>query len=289
MNRRRLLPAVAALCVALTACGVPDGGGGGERFVPAGEQARALVLPFDEHTLSPFEIRTLGHAEDLLVRDCMREHGMGWEVLPAPEEEGTDPPHRRRYGVIEARTAERHGYGVAAAAADEARVEEVREGRQSLPATEHRVAHGDETGPGCLEEAARDMAEGVPDMDHALLNSYIETAFESSLADPAVADALATWSACMADRGFDYGEPSEAADDARWRGRGGDPSDEEVGVATADVDCKEEVALVATWRDAEAAVQHGLIEEHPEDFALFAQVRQDRLERAREVMERAGA
>ncbi|GAB2500028.1 hypothetical protein [Nocardiopsis aegyptia] len=126
MNRRGLLPAAGALCAALalglTACGAGDDAGGdacGDGFLPAGEQARAPALPFEEHTLSPFEMRTLRYAEDLLVRDCMRAHGMDWEVLPAPDEDTTDPPHRRRYGVIEARMAERYGYGPVPRSADE--------------------------------------------------------------------------------------------------------------------------------------------------------------------------
>lgn len=47
--------------------------------------------------------------------------------------------------------------------------------------------------------------------------------------------------------------------------------------------------MVEIWRDAESAAQFGLIEEHPEDFALFAQVREDRLEGARAVIEQFGS
>lgn len=293
MNRRRFLPAAGALCavLALTACGAArdDGEGGGDGFLPAGDQARALALPFDEYTLSPFEIRTLLHAEDLLVRDCMKGNGMDWQVYPAPEEEGIDPPHRRRYGVIEAPVAETHGYGAPRMAADEGLVEELREDRRSLPATEHRVAHGDETGAGCVEGAQEDFMAGVPDMDHNLLNSYIQTGFEDSMDEPAVVEVFAAWSACMADRGFDYPTPVEAAADPRWESGGDGPSAAEVEAATADVACKGEASVVETWRDAEEAAQLGLIEEHPEDFALFAQVREDMLEEARTVMERLGS
>lgn len=284
-----LLPVAGALCVVLglAACGVQDGAGG-DHYLPAEQRVRSLALPFDEYTLSPFEMRTLDHAEDLLVRDCMRGHGMDWQVLPAPEEEGTDPAHRRRYGVIEMEVAEQYGYGAPPGAADEVLVEETREDRLTLLATEHRAAHGSEGETGCLEEAAGDITAGVPGIDYDLLNSYIHTSFEASQSAPPVVDAFSAWSACMADRGFDYPTPPEAWADERWTDGEGDPSTEETEVATADVACKEDASVVEVWREAEAAVQEGLIEEHPEDFALFAQVRQIRLETARTVLERFG-
>lgn len=286
---KRILAVAGALCfaVGLAACGVQDEADG-DRYLPAGENVRSLTLPFDAYTLSPFEMRTLDYAEDLLVRDCMRGRGMDWRVLPAPEEEGTDPAHRRRYGVIEAEVAERYGYGAPPGSADEVLVEETREDRLTLLATEHRAAYGSESGAGCLEEAGGDAMAGVPDMDHDLLNSYIHAGFEASRNAPAVADAFSDWSACMADRGFDYPTPSEASDDARWTGGEEGPSTEEAEVATADVACKEHASVVGVWRDAEAAEQEELIQEHPEDFALFAQVKEVRLETARTVLERLG-
>ncbi|MGW9557566.1 hypothetical protein ACWGSK_24000 [Nocardiopsis sp. NPDC055551] len=286
----RLLSVAGSLCVALglTACGVQEGGGG-ERYLPAEQRVRSLTLPFDEYTLSPFQMRTLDYAEDLLVRECMRGHGMDWQVLPVPEEEGTDPAHRRRYGVIETEVAQQYGYGAPPGAADEALVEETREDRLTLLATEHRAAHGGEGETGCLEEAAGDITAGVPDMDYDLLNSYIHASFETSQSAPPVVEVFSAWSACMADRGLDYPTPAEASADERWTQGEGDPSREEKEVATADVACKEDASVVEVWREAEAATQEGLIEEHPQDFALFAQVRDVQLQTARTVLERFGS
>ncbi|MGW9348950.1 hypothetical protein [Nocardiopsis flavescens] len=294
MNARHLPPVAGALCLALglAACGAAapnDAEGGGSGFLPAGAQVRELVLPFDVYTFSPFEMRTLRYAEDLLVRDCMRGRGMDWRVQPAPDEEGTDPPHRRRYGVAEPEVAARHGYGAPALSRDEALVEQVRQERRTLPATEHRAAHGDEGGAGCLEQGREGMAEGVPDRDEDLLNTYIRSGFEASAEDPAVVEAFAAWSACMADRGFDYREPDEAAEDPRWADREGEPSSVETEAATADVDCKETASVVRTWHRAETAVQEELVEEHTEDFALFARVKEKRMERAEAVISESGS
>lgn len=294
LNARHLPPVAGALCLALGlgACGAatPNDAGGGENgFLPAGAQVRELVLPFDAHTFSPFEMRTLRYAEDLLVRDCMRRRGMDWRVPPAPDEEGTDPPHRRRYGVAEPEIAARHGYGAPALSRDEAQVEQVRQERRTLPATEYRAAHGDEGGAGCLEQGREGMVEGVPDRDENLLNAYIRTGFEASAEDPAVVEAFAAWGACMADRGFDYREPDEAAEDSRWADREGAPSAVETEVATADVACKEAASVVRTWHRAETAAQEALIEEHAEDFALFARVKEERMERAEAVIAGSGS
>ncbi|MEU3020288.1 hypothetical protein ABZ635_23165 [Nocardiopsis sp. NPDC007018] len=290
MNGRRPAPAAGALCVALVlaACGVPDDGDGGDRYLPAEEPVRSLTLPFDAYTLSPFEMRTLDYAEDLLVRDCMRGNGMDWRIVPAPEEEGTDPPHRGRYGVVETRVAERFGYGATPGSADEGLVEEVRQDRLTLLATEHRAAYGAEDGAGCVEEAEAEVTEGVPDLDTDLLNSYIHAGFEASQAAPEVVGAFAAWSACMADRDLEYATPTEASADVRWNGERDGPTAEEAATAVADVACKEEASVVGTWRDAEARAQEELIEENPADFALFAQVRHARLETARTVLERLG-
>lgn len=168
-------------------------------------------------------------------------------------------------------------------------MEETREGRLTLLATEHRAAHGSEGETGCLEEAAGDITAGVPDMDYDLLNSYIHASFEASQRTPPVVEAFSAWSACMADRGLDYPTPTEASADERWTQGEGDPSTEEIEVATADVACKEDASVVEVWGEAEAATQEGLIEEHPEDFSLFAQVREVRLETARTVLERFGS
>ncbi|NKZ00868.1 hypothetical protein [Nocardiopsis alborubida] len=284
MNRRRLPGAAAALglVLGLAACGARGDDGNG--FLAEEEQARTLSLPFDEHTLSPFEMRTLRYAEDLLVRECMRENGMDWQVVPAPEEEGIDSAHRRRYGVIETGVAELYGYQAPPASEHEERVERVREERQSLPVTEYRAAHGDESRTGCLRQAQQEMSAEVPATDDSLLNSYISTGFDTSLRDPAVVDAFAAWSACMADRGFAYSTPTEASQDPRWQDNVA--SAEETAVASADVACKETASVVRVWHGAEAAAQNDLIEEHAGDFALFAQAKKVRMDRARALVER---
>ncbi|WP_116244745.1 hypothetical protein [Nocardiopsis sp. FIRDI 009] len=290
MSNPRSLLAAASLCVVLglTACGVRADEGAENPVLPSSERARSLVLPFDDHTLSPFEIQTIDYAEDLIIRDCMEERGMDWEVLPVPEEENTDPPHRRRYGVIEPEVAENYGYVAPIGSEDDRARAEVRESRGTLPRAEYQAAFGADGDGGCHGEARERVTDGVPDMDYNLLNSYIATGFDASQEEPEVIGAFAEWSTCMATRGFDYGTPLEAGDDARWAARESEPLPEEIEVATADVACKEEASVVEIWRSAEAEAQRGLIEEHPADFALFAQVREGLLERARAEIEALG-
>ncbi|MEV2277465.1 hypothetical protein AB0I72_17960 [Nocardiopsis sp. NPDC049922] len=290
MSNPRSLLTAGFLCVVLglTACGARGDDGAENPVIPASEQTRSLVLPFDDHTLSPFEMQMIDYAEDLVIRDCMRDHGMDWEILPVPEEEGTDPPHRRRYGVIEPEVAERYGYVAPVGSEDDRARAEVWESRETLPQEEYLRAFGDDDGGGCHGQARERVTDGVPDMDHNLLNSYIATGFDASREAPEVVDAFADWSTCMAARGFDYETPVDTGDDARWADREDEPLPEEIEVATADVACKDEASVVEIWWSAEAEAQRGLIEEHPADFALFAQVREGLLERARAEIEALG-
>jgi hypothetical protein len=71
---------------------------------------RRLVLPFDTYNFSPAEIMALEVADDLLVGDCMRAHGLAWQPLPVPADSESAPPHRRRYGIVESRIADAFGY-----------------------------------------------------------------------------------------------------------------------------------------------------------------------------------
>lgn len=284
---RPLVAGSLCLVLGLAACGVrADADGDGDPVPPASERARSLSLPFDEYTLSPAERRTLAYAQDLLMRECMREHGMDWEVLPLVDEEDADPPHRRRYGVIEHQVAAAYGYRAPIGSRERERAD-LRRDRATLPLTEHRAAYGDDGGGGCHARAREGVMEGVPDMDHALLNSYIAAGFDTSLADPAVVAAFADWSECMGERGFDHDTPLEAGEDARWAEEG-EPLPEEIEVATADVACKEEAEVVPIWRDAEAEAQRDLIGANPGDFALFARVREAQTDLARARIEELG-
>ncbi|UNO39400.1 hypothetical protein [Streptomyces sp. MST-110588] len=74
--------------------------------------ARSLVLPFDAYEQSLDEYYTVKAAEDLLVRQCMRERGFTWKLLHRTTADTTGLKNRRRYGVIEPDVARTLGYHV---------------------------------------------------------------------------------------------------------------------------------------------------------------------------------
>jgi hypothetical protein len=82
-----------------------------QKNVPqVGSEVRVLHVPLDEYKLSRLDLQTIEYAEDLLTRDCMRDAGMDWKMLPPPSNQDPDPLNRRRYGLIEPKIAALFGY-----------------------------------------------------------------------------------------------------------------------------------------------------------------------------------
>ncbi|MFE0155753.1 hypothetical protein ACFWY5_52065, partial [Nonomuraea sp. NPDC059007] len=150
-----------------------------------GVQARRLTLPFDAYNFSPAEVMTLDVAEDLLVRDCMKGRGLAWRALPGPAESESAPPHLRRYGVIEARTAGLFGYhpppdrpGVAARKAD------------ALARLAGATPYVREAARKCLGQARDHLGAGTPKADAAFFNKTIFATFDASQRDERVTRAF---------------------------------------------------------------------------------------------------
>ncbi|MEV0195701.1 hypothetical protein [Nonomuraea sp. NPDC050691] len=254
-----------------------------------GEEARGLTVPFDAYNFSPAEIMTIEAAEDLLIRDCMRDQGMAWEVLPQARQEDVEPPHRRRYGVIEPQMAQLFGYHVPAerpSVAERRARWDVRTAK--LSAQERRAAYGDDTagdGGGCARQARRTRLQGAPKVDSSLFNRLIEQTFEASQRDENVVRAFQSWSACMTAVGVRYANPLQAVTDERWM-RDDRPSSAEIRVATADVRCKEKTDLVAVWARAEKRLQDDAVRGHAEQFRVLKASKDQQLLTARRLLTR---
>ncbi|MEO3795598.1 hypothetical protein ABGB14_35780 [Nonomuraea sp. B10E15] len=244
-----------------------------------GAAGRRIVLPFDTYDLSPAEIMTLESAEELLVRDCMRQRGRAWELLPRTAEADISPPHRRRYGIIEPLDAERFGYHMppdGRTLADRKAKRAVR--RQSLSSEDLRAADR------CLEKAGDRLARGAPKVDAGLFNRLIFKTFDTSQREADVVHAFRAWSTCMATAGFRYTDPLTAISDERWATQR--PSPREIHAAKADVRCKTETALVSTWAAAENRVQHAAIRAHAKEFQALKASKDRQLEAASHAVAR---
>jgi hypothetical protein len=107
-----------------------------------------------------------------------------------------------------------------------------------------------------LQQASRELyAQG------GLSDPVPQIAFQASQwtqSDPLVRVVDAAWSRCMAQRGYHYASPQQAADRS-WPAK---PTPTETATATADVQCKQQVNLPNTWLTVEAAYQAALIREN---------------------------
>ncbi|MFD9115845.1 hypothetical protein [Streptomyces bottropensis] len=247
-------------------------------------EARELLLPFDAYKMSKADDYLVAAAEDVLMRDCLKAKGMDWTPRPPVKAAETDPPNRRRYGVIEDAVALRFGFHAPPDPVAEVRFTSARERRaESLSAGERRAAYGDDGTGGCWRQAHDRLLRGVPESDYDVLNRHAMRAFEESRRDPRVRAVFRRWSACMAKDGFRYADPPAVVNDPRWSASAA-PSAGEIETARADVRCKEETDVVAVWRAAETRIQRTKITADPTGFEALKATRQAHLAAARRAL-----
>jgi hypothetical protein len=210
----RLRGAVGVLLTAATAACSTAAATESQVPVP-GVEARELSIPFDRYNFSPSDISILEGAEEFLVRDCMRQRGMAWEVLPQSAAEDLEPLNRRRYGVVESEIARLFGYHAPPDRPTVARRAAARDSRaRSLSAKEQQAAYGEKGG--CLGQARAHLEQGTPQVDGGLFNRLISETFEQSQRDPEVVQVFQAWSTCMREQRWQYADPLAAVTDQRW-------------------------------------------------------------------------
>jgi hypothetical protein len=282
------LPVVVALSLALAGCAAESQPPPVPRVPEASAQARALHVPFDDYTLSTLDMQTIEYAEDLLIRDCMRDLGLAWEMLPPPAREDPNPLNRRRYGLIEPELATRYGYHLPPQAPELTARDAVWARRDGLPSAQKRAAYGADGQGGCTAKARGHLRADIANFnDQYRLNDFATEDFAASQKDPDVVRGYDSWRTCMAGAGFDYANPFAAFDDPAW-GESSRPSTREIAVAEADVRCKQETHLVETWAAAEERIQLDTIRAHPQDFASFRHIKDTHLAAARRVIQDRG-
>lgn len=250
-----------------------------------GVEAQRLILPFDAYAMTTPDIHTIEAAEDVMIRDCMGERGMGWNALPRPSGLDLDPPNRRRYGLIESEVADRFGYHLPPRPPELARREAAWQARQRLPDREQLAAFGKDGAGGCWKRAHEALLQNVPQADQSLFNRRAREVFGASRRDRAVLRVFGEWSACMKKKGVRYTSPLKAMGDAGW-GTSTRPSPREISVARSDVRCKEETGLVAVWADVETRMQRDVIRRHPGEFRAWKAEKDQWLRAARRALGR---
>ena len=259
-----------------------------QKKVPeVGAEVRALHVPLNDYKLSRLDLQTIEYAEDFLTRDCMRDLGMDWKMLPPPSNQDPDPLDRRRYGLIEPEIATRFGYHLPPPAPELAARESVWAHRERLPPTQRRAAYGDDGQGGCRAEARNHLRKDIPDLDRSRLYDFSAEAFKASLKDPEVVQVFRTWRTCMKAEGLRYSDPLEPFGDAAWA-ESKRPSAQEIAVAETDVRCKQETGLVSVWSGVEERIQLDVIRSHHEDFEGFMRAKNAELNAARRTVEEFG-
>lgn len=261
--------------------------------VPSKGLAAGMVLPLEKYLSTyPEEIAVQG-ARDTVETSCMKRHGFrDWRteplgVLPPPG--NTAANMKRRYGLSDLAVAEKYGHHLPQDSVGRAvpRKAETAEAASVLRGVTHEGkrlrSFGGVSVPkgGCTGETL----DRVGILDDPLAEELNGQSFLLSQEKPAVKQAMADWSRCMKESGFDvatvwdmeevYDEMSATVTDA------------EIASAVAEVKCKQETGLIEVWFQEEVKIQQGLIKGNRKDLSAAKARNEDVLKRAAAVSEGA--
>jgi hypothetical protein len=136
---------------------------------------------------------------------------------------------------------------------------------------------------GCYGEANRALKVD-PRLDVQLPQSLGLAAYAQSRSDARVKALVSEWSQCMKQRGYDLTDPVNAADAFSLEGP---TTTAEIRQAKADVSCKVQVGLVATWYAVESAYDKKLIEQNQEQLTAIRRMLDNELRSAAEMLHQA--
>ncbi|MDT0550100.1 MULTISPECIES: hypothetical protein [Streptomyces] len=279
----------ALLMAAVTGCG--SGGDApsspGAKGVPEVMEEKDLPdLPLDRYRLDTEESRRFGKAQRLLAQRCMIRLGFtDFPADPKPPSPSTTtagtlvisaPP--TPLGAFDLDQAKRWGYGWeprprksleptgrAMTQAEFAALYGM-SGNGAIP------SEGKSRERGCSDKANGQLLKGVADSRRMwTFPSGRDAALRKAVGkDQRVRRALATWSACVVDKGGKrFADPMAAYSDKGWmRGKDGNTrhTRREVATAVADVECKREQNTLGVWWAALAKRQRADIERNKGNY-----------------------
>ncbi|GHG04880.1 hypothetical protein ACFFSH_36865 [Streptomyces filamentosus] len=237
--------------------------------VPREGLAKGLTLPIERYLVSYADEITFLEGRGNAEIKCMRALGFpSWrtEKLGAnPPSSGSSSNMERRYGITIRSEAEKTGYHDPSESAGSTSSLAGQETPQAIAALKGKqngkAVQALEGKPipegGCIGESRRQ----VPSPDITLAEELSGQSFTASQETPEVKAAMAAWSACMKERGYQVATVWDAAnltDPASSSSAG----DVEKKTALAEVDCKQQTDLVAIWFKAEQKIQETLVAKH---------------------------
>jgi hypothetical protein len=282
---RAILLGIGALLLSSCASSTQASGENAGRLdhAPSGPgESAGLVLPLDAYVFD-LDVLTLIHdAHHKLVDKCMS--GLGFQYKGAWG--GGMRSGFNRYGIVDARQAERHGYqDPRGPLGGMELLGEAPEGYFAALLGEDAPSGHGASGSGCDGAAVRSLSvPGMERLDLEIPNRLIRQALELSQSDPRWHTADKAWANCMRGRGFAFQTP-EAAIGSSWPQPVGT---EERAAAVADVQCKTETHLVEARFAVESEHQEALLEAQSAVLAEIKMINEQRINRALEVLRTVG-
>ncbi|WP_236743335.1 MULTISPECIES: hypothetical protein [Nocardiopsis] len=260
---------------------------------------------------TPQEEATLERAEQLLLRECMRNHGFEYWIVsddsPSPSPSG---PREFRYVIDDPDWAAEHGYGsgLQREATESQESDPNQRYFESLPKERRAAALRAANGPspvgltatapdgmefgrsdrGCQSWADRELYDDLPAWFQAetTVDALPQIRYQRVVGDPRYQEAVRPWAECMGAAGHDYATPTEV------RGALPPPEDplpreEEVGLALAEARCALDSGLAATAADLDEHHGEELQRLHRSAVEAKHRLQLDALPRARSVIEEA--
>ncbi|MFI7341794.1 hypothetical protein ACIBUY_28105 [Streptomyces sp. NPDC050085] len=233
---------------------------------PAVENPKDLSFPLDKYRLLADNTgrRTVASATKILRTDCMKR--FGFDFHDAETTAPLDFSHARLYGVADKRTASLYGYHNPNA------ISTPKKQASGLTPSAEAVLVGDVNQykgidvpkGGCAGDTARKLHRGSPGMSREssqLPDRLIIDASQRSQTDSRVKKVFERWSTCMKESGYQYADPATVLRDPRFA-QSGQPNQEEIATAQADVSCKKKYNVIGIWSAVESAYQRRLVEEN---------------------------
>jgi hypothetical protein len=238
--------------------------------IPPAASGEAISLPLNTYAdVAGLQQTVLSEAQSLLTQKCMAARGFVYTGQATPSQEQALLQNiEYGFGVTSLDDAYTYGYGQPAAAGGPQPGGLFLGGFTSFSALQQHPAMalallGFAPGvrippvrePGCLILANSEIYRPGSTQLGDPVPAIAQQASMWTQTDPRVVAVNQAWSRCMAQHGYHYGSPEQAAAH-NWPAS---PTAAETATAVADVTCKQRVNLTNTWLTVEAAYQTALI------------------------------
>ncbi|KOX15796.1 hypothetical protein ADL05_14290 [Nocardiopsis sp. NRRL B-16309] len=269
----------------------------------AGQQDRHSSTPH----ITPEQESLLATAEQLLLRECMENHGFEYQIVSDDTPTGVE---EFRYLIDDPEWALEHGYGT------ELRREAVR-ARENDPNQRYfenlspqrraqalvaangpapvgltattpdgmELARSDQ---GCRSQADRELYGDLASWFQARTTADALPAlrYQSVAQDPRYLEAVRPWAECMRAAGHDYATPADIRS-ALLAPHEALPPEQEVGLALAEAHCALDSGLARTATELEEEHGQELRERHRSALHTHRRLQTDALPRARLIVDEA--